>query len=481
MRPPKARQGLLRLAGAVFRSAWGQGIRIFSVFRGSPRGYREASDTAFVPSTKPSAASMAMTIRVDVMKPRILFVDDERNILDSLRLCLRPMRAKWDMSFALGGREALEMLALVPHDVVVSDMRMPGMDGDQLLQAVMERFPECVRIVLSGYSEVQSALRIAELAHQHLSKPCPPADIIQAVEKALSQRDMLQDVNLRGMVGRLKNLPSLPEVYKKLMEALQDENVTSKELAAIVGRDVGMTATILRLVNSSFFGVSTRISSIHHAVNLLGGQTIRVLVLSTHLFNSIDNAVFPLDSIRMLWEHSWRVACFAKAIAKSEGASQAEVDESFIAGMLHDVGKVVLATNLSGEYQEVLSGVRDDCRPVHELELEVLGTTHAAVGVYLMGIWGFTSQSLEAVAWHHALDKQCCSTFTPALAVHVANALDHDLVRIQEDHARRPLLSLEEDPGPLAARVDGWRSLCAGFLTQGCDGHAAGIVPDADE
>jgi len=415
------------------------------------------------------------------MNPKILFVDDERNVLDSLRLCLRPMRAKWDMSFAQGGKEALELLAQVPHDVVVSDMRMPGMDGGQFLQAVLERFPESVRIVLSGYSEVQSSLKLAELAHQCLSKPCRPADIIQTVEKALSQRDMLNDANLRAVVGRLESLPSLPEVYTNLMEALLNENTTFKELADIVSRDVGMTATILRLVNTSFFGLSIRIKSIEHAVNLLGAETIRVLVLSTHLFSSIDSPAFPLDSMRMLWEHSWRVACFAKAIAESEGLCQAEVDESFIAGMLHDVGKIVLATNLSREYLEVLSAVRDENRPVHELELEVLGTTHAAVGVYLMSLWGFTYPNLEAVGWHHAPDRQCCSVISPALAVHVANALDHDLVRIHEDYAQRPLHGTGRDSSSFHERVEGWRSLCARFLAKDCDGHTSGLVLDTDE
>ena len=418
---------------------------------------------------------------MSIRKAKVLFVDDEINVLESLKRSLRPMRAKWDMSFALGGEEALKTIDQIYPDVVVSDMRMDGMSGLQLLQSIKENFPECIRIILSGYPDTQKGtLQSMQVAHQYLCKPCTNADIIQTVERVLSKRDMLDDSHLRAVVGRLVGLPSLPEIYEDIVTALNDENVASTELAAIVSRDVGMTATILRLVNSSLFGCATRISSIHRAVDLLGGQAIRVLVLSTYLFDPIDSTALSTNSIRMLWEHSWRVACFAKTIAENEGLSQVEIDESFVSGMMHDVGKIILASSLSSEYLGVLESVREENRPVHELELEILGTTHAAIGGYLLGLWGFTSSSLEAVGWHHAPDKQCCSMLTPSLVVHVANALDHDLVRIHEDYAPRRLYGLGINDDSFLERMEHWRSLCSGSLVKESGEYAVGIALDAD-
>ena len=398
------------------------------------------------------------------MKPSILFVDDEINILDSLRLSLRPMRVKWNMSFALGGKEALDMLTLAPYAAVVSDMRMPGIDGAQLLKEVQLHHPQSLRIILSGYSDEESVLKTVKLAHQYLSKPCRPVDLIKALENALSLRDALNCEEIKSVVSRLDSLPSLPDVYRQLVAALQDENSNLKELGDIVSKDVAMTATILRLSNSAFFGLPTHISGIHHAVNLLGGNTLRGLVLSTHLFTSLKTATMPSFSVKLLWEHSLRVGCFAKAIAESEGACQADSEECFIAGMLHDVGKLVLATGIRAQFEEALALVRENNCLLHEAEHRVFGTSHAAVGAYLMSLWGFCPSQLEAVCWHHDLEKTDCQAFSPQLAVHLADSFDHELVVIHPTYARHPLSALNEKLCIPMERLHSMRSICESTL-----------------
>ena len=403
------------------------------------------------------------------MKPKILFVDDEQNILDSLRLSMRSMRAKWDMSFALGGKAALELLAREPHDVVVSDMRMPGLDGAEFLREVRARHPQSVRIILSGYAEEESILKTVTLAHQYLSKPCRPVDLVAAVEKALSLRGVLDHGPLKTLVARMEGLPTLPEVYKRLSAALQEEHATLKELGDIVCEDVAMSASILRLVNSAFFGLPRHISSVHHAVNLIGGQTLRVLVLSAHLFTVLEPAAMPSFSVKLLWEHSQRVACFAKAIAMAEGACRDDRDNGFIAGMLHDMGKLILATNLPAAYQEIIDRVRLEAIPLHVAELEGFGATHAQVGAYLMGLWGFDQPVMEAVCWHHCLDKQTSDLFSPALAVHVADLLDHELVRIHAGYVAWPLQVGGTQEACFQERLRVWRGCCADTLTRARD------------
>jgi len=400
------------------------------------------------------------------MKPKILFVDDEQNILTSFRLSLRPMREKWDMSFALGGQEALKLLAATPHEVVVSDMRMPGMDGMQLLREVQRLYPESVRIILSGYTEEESVLKTVELAHQYLSKPCRPVDLIKAIDNALSLRGVLASRQLKSIIARMETLPTLPAIYNQLVAALQNENSTLKELGDIVSQDVAMVASILRLANSAFFGLPTRVSSIHHAVNHLGGQTLRALVLSTHLFTSLKDAEQQSFSIKMLWEHSLRVACFARTITEVETVQQADSDDSFIAGMLHDVGKLVLATNMKAEFDQVLAKVRAENCPLHVAENEILGSTHAEVGAYLMGLWGFSSVHLETVCWHHTSARQDYQTLSPQLAVYVANSLDHELVRINSEYALRPFDLEPDDWKNTSERLKNWRSLCEQSLSQ---------------
>lgn len=401
------------------------------------------------------------------MKPTILFVDDEPKILDSLRLSLRPLRAKWDIAFALGGQEALLALAKGPVDMLVTDMRMPGMDGAQLLEAVRALYPETIRMILSGYSDEENVLKTVKLAHQYLSKPCRPVDLIQAMDQALRLRDVLAGGRIKSVIAGLDSLPVLHPVYTQLVAVLQNENTTLTQVGDIIGLDVGLCASILRLVNSAFFGLPERLTNIQHAVKLLGSQTLQALVLSTSLFAELGPGEMPDFSVTLLWEHSLRVACFARAIGEREGLKPQELDVCFIAGLLHDIGKLILGTKMRRELEPVLARVRAENRPPHAVERELLGVSHAEVGAYLMALWGFDNSSMDAVCWHHSPDKLPAESFSPLSAVMAANRLDHELVIIHPDYHRLPFEGSSAVGYEPSGRLDAWRELCLDKLKDG--------------
>jgi len=400
------------------------------------------------------------------MKPKILFVDDDQNILDSLRLALRSKRAEWDMSFASSSAEALEIMALEPHDVVLTDMRMPGMAGVQLLAELQARHPAAVRMILSGFADQQSVMRTVKLAHQYLCKPCPPHEIQDAITKALRLRGVLQSPGLRELVARIETLPALPLVFTRLTDALADESCSLALIGEIIAQDVGLSTGVLRLVNSAVFGLPVQVSSVPHAVRLLGTETIRVLVLSIHLFRTQDPGELPGFDLKRLWEHSARVSCFAKSIAEVEGLDQAARDACFIAGILHDVGKLVLASGLREDYRKALALAAEKGLRQHEAEREVLGVSHAEGGAYLFSLWGFSDAIVEAVCWHHDHERVLCREFSPLTAVAVANAFDH------EQGHRTPAETCQEDI-PCIDRAEymgllaEWRDLCLRGLSEG--------------
>ena len=207
----------------------------------------------------------------------ILFVDDEPMVLQGLQRMLRPHRAIWDMSFATSGAEALAMLEGKPFDAVVTDMRMPGMDGATLLEQVRERYPAAIRIVLSGYFEQEAAMRALPVAHQFLAKPCDPMKLRHAIERTVGFVGLLPDVALRRVVGAIGKLPTLPRTSALLVQSLQNPDVQMDEIAAIVERDVGITAKILQLVNSAFFCLPNYVTSVRMAVSYLGLDTLKQL------------------------------------------------------------------------------------------------------------------------------------------------------------------------------------------------------------
>ncbi|MEO8425838.1 MAG: response regulator [Verrucomicrobiota bacterium] len=359
-------------------------------------------------------------------KKRIIFVDDESLVLQGLQRMLRTMRNEWEMEFVDSGSKALERMGQAGFDVVVSDMRMPGMNGAQLLNEVMMRYPATVRLILSGHADQDLIMKCVGSTHQFLSKPCDADALKATVGRASALDAALQNETLKKLTSRMDRLPSLPSLYIEVVEKLQQPETTLEEIAAIIAKDIGMTAKILKLVNSAFFGLRRQIGSTEEAVAYLGLDTIKALVLSINAFSQFEQIKIGGFSFESLWDHSLNTAAAAKLIALAENAERKMVDEAFIAGMLHDTGKLVLASNFAEQYNEVFRLARENKREVVMAELDVFGATHADVGGYLLGLWGLPVPVVEAIALHHNPGKTIHKTFSPLTAVHAADVLVHE-------------------------------------------------------
>ncbi len=360
------------------------------------------------------------------MKKRILFVDDEALVLQGLQRMLRPMREEWEMEFLDSGAKALERMAVSPFDVVVSDMRMPGMNGAELLSRVMQQYPQTVRLILSGHADKELILKCVGSTHQFLAKPSDPEAIKAVVRRASATDDAMQNDTLKRLVAKMDRLPSIPSLYTEIVEALHDPEVALETVGNIIAKDIAMTAQILKLVNSAFFGLRRQVSSPAEAANYLGLDTIRSLVLSINAFSQYDSVKIEGFSFAALWTHSLDTGAAAKAVAQLEDADRKLADEAFVAGLLHDTGKIVLAANYADQYGEVMKLMQNDGLEQCQAEQRVFGATHANVGGYLLGLWGLPVPVVEAIAFHHRPSDAVEKTFCPLTAVHVANALLHE-------------------------------------------------------
>jgi len=236
------------------------------------------------------------------MRKSLLFVDDEQSILDGLRRALHPMRAEWEMCFVDSGEAALKALEQRPFDVVVSDMRMPKMDGAELLEQVKLRCPDSIRVVLTGQSSRSAVLRSVAPAHQFLSKPCDPKELMARIAQAFAMRDLLSNKALTAVVSRLRSVPSLPTIYNELMDVLRLDDPPLSKIGKVIAKDVGMAAKILQLANSAFIGARGRVSNLVQAISLIGTETVRTLVLSVHVFSRFDNDSDVGLCVQPLWE-----------------------------------------------------------------------------------------------------------------------------------------------------------------------------------
>jgi putative nucleotidyltransferase with HDIG domain len=371
---------------------------------------------------------MSSRISIDLMSTgerlRILFVDDDEMILDVIRFTLASMESEWDMVFVDSGAKALSLMARQPFNIVVTDMRMPEMTGAQLLVEVMKRYPATVRIILSAYAEQDMLLKCVGATHQYLAKPLELATLKGAIGKVAHIRSRLPSEQIQHSLIREDFLPSIPAVYLQIIEALQTPNCEIQQIGELVGSDPALTAKLLQLANSAFVGFAREVSSAEEAVMLLGIGAARSLALSAPIFSSFQAR--PLDgcSLEEVWNHSLSVGHRAKEIARMEGASEEVLEQTFTAGVLHDVGKVLLAENATLHYSEIMARAHESGRPLFEIEREVFQVTHAQVGAYLLDLWGLPAPLVEAIALHHTPSEALEPAFGPLAAVHVANALE---------------------------------------------------------
>lgn len=373
-------------------------------------------------------------------KKRILFVDDEAPILNGLRVRLHRLRNKWDMHFAESGTLAIAALEGNHVDVVVTDMRMPGMDGAELLHIVRDRWPDTVRIVLSGYAELQQVMRLVPYAHQYYSKPCEAGQLENLIDRCLRLHELLSQPTLRAIVGRVSKLPAIPQVYARLQEILTNDDTSVHDVARLISTDAAITAKLLQLVNSAFFRLARRITGIEQAVSHLGFGAIRNLVLSAEVFSCWPGrdpkCALHIDKLQL---HVHQVAAAARSLA----TGTPKADDALLAGLLHDIGYWILSNECQAELTGSVALAISEKIPLYEAETRIIGASHAQVGAYLLGLWGLPYPVIEAVAHHHTPLSVPQAEFDPLAAVAVAHAL------LPEDDA-----AAFEAPVPPDSKVD---------------------------
>jgi HD-like signal output (HDOD) protein len=350
---------------------------------------------------------------------RLLFVDDDPQALDQMRRELIHARLHYDAVFVDSGESALAALSGGEFDAIISDLRMPDMDGPALLSEVRERYPSVVRVCMSGGIDDADFMRAMPVTHQFLSKPCVGEVLRDVVERACSLRSILQHEGIRALVGGLNSLPATAHTFEELSQAMTQPNTHTADISRIVSKDQALCVKTLQLVNSAFFRRGSPITSISTAVTFVGMEMIKSLALSASVFNALDASPGCSRLLKDLQTRSMRKAHFARALLKDSR----HAEEAFTAALLLDVGQAVLALCSPEMFCEVIRIARESKRPWHEVEREAFGVAHPEVGAYLLGLWGLPLELIEAVAYHHTPSRVQHAQTAMLAAVHVADAV----------------------------------------------------------
>ena len=379
------------------------------------------------------------------MSKHILFVDSEKYYLNAIRRSFRIDKDEWTLSLAKDAVAALRIILDKHVDILVTETTLPGMDGIELLELVRLRFPYIIRIILSGHVDRDVVLKSIGIAHQYLAKPCDDAELKATINRAYLMRRFLPDEDLKSIVSRIGALPSLPRLYVEVNNELNSKDPSIAKVADIVSKDVSISAKLLQLVNSSFFGIPNTITQPQKAVSLLGLDLVQAVVLASGVFTALKEVVNVGFSINDLWNHSYHTGAMAKAIAQLENSAAPLPDCAYMAGLLHDIGSVVLAAQLPEAYVAAVKLAAADNISMYLAEKEILGIGHAELGAYLLGLWGLSDAIILATAYHHQPSDANVEEITALTFVHIANELTYagakaaveDLVGLDWDYLNK--------------------------------------------
>jgi HD-like signal output (HDOD) protein len=296
--------------------------------------------------------------------------------------------------------------------------------------------------------------------HHLLIKPCTERTLHEVLRRTFSFAHWLPDNALHGLVSNLQIIPSPPPLYTELLLELQSPQSSLDSVGQLISRDPAMTAKMLQLANSAALGLQQQVTDASTAVMYLGGETVKALVLLTYTFSYFDSYKPPESCLRALWTHLLVSAQCARLIGQVEGLQGEAAAKVFTAGVLHDLGKLVLAVNLPGPFAEAMEAARQYRRPLWKVERDLLGASHAEIGAALLGIWRVPDEIVEAVAWHHEPSRSSESSFRALTVVHAANVFAHER---RPDDSGFAVPEVDENylaELGLAHRVPLWRAAC---------------------
>jgi HD-like signal output (HDOD) protein len=370
-----------------------------------------------------------------------------------------PIPETWTVTRFDSPIEAGAALSDESFDVVVSLAGMPTEEGITFLVQTRDVAPEAVRLLVTADPGMRATVSLNRVAHEHLVGPITVDQLEDVFARTVAMHQHLSSVRLRSAMAKVQSLPAFPRLYNQIVEELERSEGDLSRIARVVMQDPGLTARVLQLVNSPFYGLRRQVHDTAQAVGLLGIQNLLSMVLATEVFTDFDSAGARLN-VNKMWTHAATTALWAKRIVEFEGRTLEEANLAFVAGILHDSGRMILGSNFPVEHANVVGQLETEANPdIISIERSVLGASHAEAGAYLLDTWELPTLIVEAVAYHHEPSRSDVVRFTPLTAVHVAEVFQQE---VGADGVERDieLDMVHLDKLGLSGRVDQWRVAC---------------------
>lgn len=387
---------------------------------------------------------------------RLLFVGHDTAWFSQMQRDIQCLQPAWRCVQAATGAQAVENWSAGSFPVLILNGRMP--DAPALLKTLEKEIAHSLCLICCDTQNRATATQWKGSGATLISEESDAPALVAHVRRAALLRDWMADPAIKKIVSQIRKLPAQPKLHTQVSEELQSSRGSLETIGKLISQDPVMSAKILQVVNSAFFGFGREISDTTESVIVLGVERIKALILLAAAFSQYSGAKCAGFSIEPIWSHSVQVGSFARAIALAETKSTRAAEAAFTAGLLHDIGRLVLAGNLPEMYETVMRLRASRKVTTRDAELEILGTSHAELGACLLAAWGLPLPILEAIAWHHEPARSGEKGFTLLAAVHAANVFSQD--KMAGDFVRDKIDLAYLIHAGLGDCVSRWRELC---------------------
>ncbi len=334
-----------------------------------------------------------------VNKHQVIFVETQGRILDDLRSSLAGIYPEWHILLVADASAALELVLQRSVSVVLASFGSDMSGCEDFFRSIKDAAPEVIRTGLLPDPNQVTAEGTLEYAHECIASHCGVDQIEALITRGLSVWERTREnPRLAALMSDLHTLPTPPALYFDIRDELESPNGSARSVSLIIARDPAITAKLLKVANSGFYGTPRTISDLNEAIMLLGMEMVLALVLTAYLF---DQLPLPGVNLDVLWMHSFAVASLAKEIAREEGGNRSMISTCGIAGLLHDIGQLIFLTNASESYYPMVRRSGGDERMLMQMEIEQYGVSHPELGAHILSLWGLPEKVVQAVAYHH--------------------------------------------------------------------------------
>jgi HD-like signal output (HDOD) protein len=431
-----------------------------------PRDPVAASTPASVPpakSTEPprtlAAPARASALKRSRPRKRLLLIGDSAQEREELARAAAPLAADWEMISAIGPAHAAELVTTKSFDGLVLDLRLLVSLGADLVEEATRRSPKLLCFLRYGENDREAIKHGVGTNMHYVSRECDAETFAATVRRAERLQLWTADPHIKQVSAQLRKLPVLPSLYEKAVTELQSATGSLDVVGELIAKDPIMTARMLQSVNSAYFALPRQIGTAGEAVMYLGAERTKSLLLLVGVLGQFDASKCGGFSLDSFWSHGMGVAALARALTMEETKNAKLADLAFTAGLMHDLGKLLLAANLTEQYATVPVIAKQRKLATCDAERDIFGASHAELGAYLLVNWGLPLAILEAVAWHHRPHLSNEREFSPLTAVHVADALENERACGSESANPSPVSRVYLKLLEMEGRMNRWREV----------------------